>query len=150
MTFRRPVENDGDYHFYRDHSGQGTVPSLPDAQFFSTRPPVVQHMTSSLMLNNADRRSTTSLTRDVEVPRLNAPTTPVAVSNTKKKNKRSKSKSRSNEMTTSSSTISNLVEQNPLTVTNRSWRNTYGSLPDAELLHVGTTNSTLGPNTSSE
>jgi hypothetical protein len=103
--------------------------------------------TSSSTLNNPGTHSTTSLSRDIDAPKLNAPTISFGSVSSKKKPKRTKSQSRNDGMTSSSSTINKLAQQNP-TKPNESWAKTYGSLPDAEIIH-GTSLTSLKPSKSS-
>jgi len=92
--------------------------------------------TSSSTLNNAGTHSTTSPSMDVDTPKLQAPLISFGGASKKKKPKRTKSQSRVDGVTSSSSTISNLAQQNPIKP-NQSWTKTYGSLPDAEIIHGG-------------
>jgi hypothetical protein len=99
-----------------------------------TTKPTEWKSVSSSTLNNTGTRPTTSFAKDVEVPKLRSPVIPLGSSSNKKKPKRTKSQSRSDGLTGSSTTINNLVQLNPVTP-NRSWANTYGSLPDAEIMY---------------
>ncbi len=113
----------------------------------NTTNPTQRNYTSSSTLNNAGIRSKTSPSRDVDTPKLHAPLISFGRTSKKKKPKRTKSQSRADGVTSSSSTISTLVQQNP-TKTNQSWVKTYGSLPDAEIIHGGSLTS-LKPSKSS-
>ena len=92
--------------------------------------------TSSSTLNNTGSYRITSPPMDVDAPKLNTPSVSFGSSSNKKKSKRTKSQTRADGMTTSSSTISALAQQIP-TRPDRSWAKTYGSLPDAEIMHAG-------------
>ena len=102
--------------------------------------PAPWNSTSSSTLNNPDARSTRSSTMDVSTPRLNAPTVSFGGGSNKKKDKRTKSQTRLDGMSSSSSTISKLAEQNPARP-NETWKSTYGSLPDAEIIYGGSSTS---------
>lgn len=93
--------------------------------------------TASSTLNTSGAHSTTSLSMDPDAPKLNAPSISFGTSSKKKKSKRATSQNRLDGMTSSTSTINNLVHQNP-TKPDRSWPKTYGSLPDAEVYYSGT------------
>jgi hypothetical protein len=97
--------------------------------------------TSSSTLNKIGVRSTAT---DVDAPKLNAPTISFGSTSNKKKAKRSKSQSRTDAKTSSSSTIDKLAQQTP-TKPDQSWRKTYGSLPDAEIIYGGSSISSLKP-----
>jgi hypothetical protein len=92
--------------------------------------------TSSSTLNNSGIRSTTPTSKDVNTPKLNAPLIPFGSTSSKKKSQRTKSQSRGDGMASSSSTINNWTQQNPVNPT-PSWTKTYGSLPDAEIIYGG-------------
>lgn len=117
---------------------QSTASSRPSSTVPMTSNTLQRKTTSSSTLNNVEMRSTTSLAKEPDAPKLNAPTLSLGSTSSKKKQKAKKTKSGGNEMVTSTSTIANLVEQNPLNK-KQSWANTYGSLPDAEAMYGGST-----------
>ena len=90
--------------------------------------------TSSSTLSNTGTNRAASPSVEVDVPKLHTPTVPFGSTSSKKKPKKSKSKSRADGKTSSSTTINNLIQQNPLRP-GRPWTNTYGSLPDAEFIY---------------
>lgn len=96
--------------------------------------------TSSSTLNNPDARSTRSSTKDVSTPKLNAPIVSLGAGSNKKKSKGTKSQTRTDGMSSSTSTINQIVHQNP-NRPNEAWRTTYGSLPDAEIIYGGSSTS---------
>jgi len=119
--------------------------SLSKTRIIAEKPPIFPQnssnptqwkSTSSSTLNNAERKSAKSPSMRTDSPKLNTPSIPFGSTSSKKKSKQPKSKSRTDGMTTSSSTINNLMRQNPIEP-NRSWKNTYGSLPDAEIIYGG-------------
>jgi hypothetical protein len=120
--------------------------SLSKTRIIAEKPPIFPQTssnpnqwksTSSSTLNNAERKSAKSPSMRTDSPKLNTPSIPFGSTSSKKKSKQPKSKSRTDGMTTSSSTINNLIQQNPIQP-NRSWTtNTYGSLPDAEIIYGG-------------
>ncbi|CAF3505735.1 unnamed protein product [Adineta steineri] len=100
---------------------------------YVTSNPTQWKSTSSSTLNNTGVYSS-STQMDVDAPKLHTPSVPFGSVSSKKKSKASKSKTRTDGMTSSSTTINNLIQQNPIQP-HRSWSNTYGSLPDAELVY---------------
>ena len=140
----------------RQRRAEALVP-ISNSEYLATKPPIipvsdtqisgvtqsstfktdiVQKKSSSSANLSADARSITSSIKDAETPKLNTPSLSFGSRLNKKQDKKKKSKSRSNATSTSISTISQLVEQNPL-VDRRSSATIYGSLPDAEILHTG-------------
>ncbi len=123
--------------------------SLTKTRIIAEKPPIVPQTssnptqwksTSSSTLNNPGRKSSKSPSMRTDSPKLNTPSIPFGSTSSKKKSKQPKSKTRTDGMTSSTSTINNLMRQNPIEP-NRSWTNTYGSLPDAEIIYGGSVTS---------
>lgn len=92
----------------------------------------------------AEMRSTTSLYRDSDVPKLNTPVVNFGSTSSKKKPKRTKSQSRADEVHASTPVLSSLVTTNPVKPS-RLTTSTYGSLPDAEIISSNELNSFKAP-----
>ena len=162
MTYARPTQPEADYYFYNERQSRPTAAPMSDVEVLSTpqrrrvnedysttqnyssRPPLATstnslqyRSSSSSTLNNAEMRSSTILAKDPESTKLKPPSSPFGSTSNKKKEKKPKTKTTT---TTPSTTVSQLLEQNPLDV-NRSRTNIYGSLPDAEVIYDGTANS---------
>ena len=149
LSTPQPTRRQNDYTMTNDPMVTTKPPSLPQAPYRPSSgiqsPPMTANSNqwrSTSTLNNADTRSRSS-SKDPSSPKLNAPRSPFGSPSTKKKTKASKSKSPSKGATNSSTTVSGLIGENPLTP-NQQWGSTYGSLPDAEVMY-GSTKSTGKP-----
>jgi hypothetical protein len=125
----------------------GDTPPITHTQILTEKPPISPQTssrppstnptqwknTSSSTLNNT-RTHSPSPSRDVDIPKLHTPTIPFGSVSSKKKAKRTKSQTRADGMNNSSSTINNMVHQNPLKPYD-SGSSIYRSLPDAEIIH---------------
>jgi hypothetical protein len=100
----------------------------------TTTNPTHWKSTSSSTLNHTGRHSSPSSSMEVDVPKLHTPSIPFGSISSKKKAKRTKSQTRADEKANSSSTINKIVQQNPLQPYEFN-RNTYNSLPDAEIIY---------------
>lgn len=151
MTYARPTQPEADYYFYNERQSRSTAAPMSDVEVLSTpqrrrvneaysttqnytsRPPLA---TSTNSLQYRSSSPSTILAKDSDSTKLRPPSSPFGSTSNKKKEKKSKAKT----TTTSATTVSQLLEQNPLDV-NRSRTNIYGSLPDAEVIYDGTANS---------
>jgi hypothetical protein len=112
-------------------------PSLTTTQILAQKSPLIpsrvssnQWMgTSTSSLNNTDLRPTLSASTDTDVPKLNAPLIPFGSTSSRKNTNRPDFQSNINEKYNSSSNVHGSIQPD------QSYRYTYGSLPDAEILH---------------
>jgi hypothetical protein len=100
-------------------------PLLPSS---STHPSVTWKATSSSSLNNSELRPKISFATDTDVPKLNTPLIPYGSTSSRTEIKRPDFQSRFNDKYNSSSSVHNSFQPD------QSYRVTYGSLPDAEIL----------------
>ena len=94
--------------------------------------PAQSKSTSSSTLSNTGARSTSA---EVDVPKLTAPTIPFGSISSKKKAKRTKSQAGPDTKSNSSLSVSGLGPQTS-TRSEQSWRKTYGSLPEVEVMQT--------------
>ncbi|CAF0819671.1 unnamed protein product [Adineta ricciae] len=145
-----------DYHYQHERSTSPVSIPLPDIETMPTpsqkrkvdpisiEKPSTPKTTSSSILSNTGINRAASPSREVGVSKLRTPTVPFGSTSSKKKPKKSKSKSRADGKTSSSTTINNLIQQNPLGPS-RSWTSAYGSLPDVELVSDNALKTTTKP-----
>ena len=162
MNYARPTQLEENYSFYNERQSRSTAVPMSDVEYLSTpqrrrvnelatqnpvlRPPLA---TSTNSLQYRSSSSSTGLGKSDESPKLKPPSSPFGSTSNKKKEKTSKSKARKDGMSTSVSTVSQLLEQNPLDSNQARTSGVYGSLPDAEL-YDGTANSIRAGRSSSK